>query len=139
VGTISPAPAAGSPVIECGDLRSINFLMEEAPTQLQSAFLVAATPSEPEYCQVTGYIWPQVHFELRLPTDWNGRYMQTGGSGFVGRIPISSCDDALAQRFAVAANDKGHSGGGALWGRDNEQLRIDYAHRSTHVLSVASK
>lgn len=138
-GTIPPAPAAGGPMIACSDLRSLNFLIEEAPTQLQSATMVPATSSEPEYCRVAGYVWPQVHFELRLPTDWNGRYMQTGGGGFGGNIPISSCDDALAQHFAVAANDMGHSGGGALWGRDNEQLRIDYAHRSTHVLSVAAK
>jgi feruloyl esterase len=127
--------------MSCSDLRSLNFLLiEEAPTVLRSASVVAASAGSPEYCRVTGYVWPQVSFELRLPTTtWNGRYFQTGGGGFGGSIPINSCADALSMDFAVAANDMGHTGPGALWGRDNEQLRIDYAHRATHVTAVASK
>ena len=135
------ASAAALPAISCADLRAIDFLViEDAPTILRSAAIVAAAQGAPEYCRVTGYVWPQVSFELRLPTStWNGRYFQTGGGGFGGSIPINSCADALALNFAVAANDMGHTGPGALWGRDNEQLRIDYAHRSTHVTAVASK
>ncbi|MGH9247095.1 MAG: tannase/feruloyl esterase family alpha/beta hydrolase [Acidimicrobiales bacterium] len=88
-----------------------------------------------------GYVFPQVHFELRLPTEtWNGRYFQTGCGGYCGSTPIGNCDDALALGFAVGANNMGaFSGAEALWGRDNEQLRIDYAHRGPHVNAVAAK
>ena len=134
-------PEVVAPVISCTALRSMNFLLiDEAPTIIRTAAVVPAAGPTPEYCRVTGYVWPQVSFELRLPTTtWNGRYFQSGNGGFGGSIPINSCADALDLNFAVSANDMGHTGPGALWGRDNEQLRIDYAHRATHVNAVASK
>jgi Tannase and feruloyl esterase len=131
-----------SQAVSCDDLRSINFrVIDEAPTLIRSTSLVEATATTPEFCQVLGYVAPQVQFELRLPTEtWNGRYMQTGGGGFAGSIPINSCADALSLNFAVAAQDMGHSiTGEPLWGLDNEPLRVDFAHRSTHVVAVAAK
>jgi hypothetical protein len=102
---------------------------------------VAATSTLPEHCRVTGYVFPQNQFELRLPTQgWNGRYFQTGCGGYCGSVPINSCNDALGLNFAVGATDMGHnSGAEALWGRDNQQLRLDYAHRGPHVTAVAAK
>src|SRR5437764_1221080 len=38
------------------------------PTRITSVTLVAAKDQEPELCDVLGYIQPQIHFELKLPT-----------------------------------------------------------------------
>jgi len=47
------------------------------PLQL-SAQVVPAT-AIPEYCEVKGYVTPQIQFEVRLPTqNWNRRYLQVG-------------------------------------------------------------
>jgi hypothetical protein len=96
----------------------------------------------PEYCDVTGYVQPQIQFELRLPTrTWNGRYLQTGCGGFCGDINIEQCADALDANFAVAAQNMGHVGDGEsdpIWGSD-PNLRIDYGDRSTHVVAVVAK
>jgi Tannase and feruloyl esterase len=129
------------PTVACTDLAGMDFSdVDEAPTHIDSATVVAATATTPEYCRILGFVEPQVRFEVRLPTQtWNGRYMQTGGGGFGGNVPINSCADILSENYAVAAHNTGHVGGGAEWGRNDEQLRIDFAHRSTHVTAVAAK
>src|SRR5690606_14603795 len=111
-----------------------------APASVVSASVVSGSGSAAEYCAVTGYIQPQIQFELRLPTKtWNGRFLQAGCGGFCGRVPIDSTNDALARGFAVVAQNMGHfSGGDALWG-SVVQLREDYGRRSTHVVALASK
>jgi len=40
----------------------------------------------PEYCQVTGWIWPEIQFQVSLPTSWNGRYINSGGGGWDGSL-----------------------------------------------------
>lgn len=113
----------------------------EAPTAIAGAEHVAGGGTDPSYCRITGVIAPQIQFELRLPDDWNGRYLQGGCSGFCGFIPIEACGEAQDQGFAVAASDLGHGGGPwamPVWASDN-QLRSDFAGRATHVLSLSAK
>src|SRR5207244_11473504 len=49
----------------------------------------------PEYCKVIGAIAPvdpaapKINFQVNLPTDWNGKIMQLGGSGMNGVIPVA--------------------------------------------------
>lgn len=156
-----PAPAAAvdantAAAMDCARLMTVSFLnLPGAPTSLLSAKVVPADSSfpetwnkgfAPEYCDVTGYVQPQVQFELRLPTrTWNGRYLQTGCGGFCGAITIDQCGDALAGNFAVAAQNMGHVGNGErdpidepIWG-DDPALRRDYGDRSTHVVAIAAK
>jgi hypothetical protein len=58
-----------------------------APTRVVSATVVAATAQTPAYCDVKGYIAPQIQFELKLPTaTWQGRYLQEGCAGFCGVV-----------------------------------------------------
>src|SRR5207253_2738597 len=119
-----------------------------APTRVVSATVVAATSQTPAYCDVQGYIAPQIHFELKLPTaTWQGRYLQDGCAGFCGAVFPPAFQPCAAQpggNFAVASTDDGHasaSPGGfdALWASDDEQLRIDFGYRAAHVLAVAAK
>lgn len=115
----------------------------DAVTTLTSSTVVAETATSPELCDVTGYISPQIHFELKLPTrTYQGRYLQQGCGGYCGAIPTTtfpSCDAALGGDFAMAATDDGHAGPGGAWALQDEQLRIDYGYRAVHVLSIASK
>jgi hypothetical protein len=116
-----------------------------APTRVTSATLVAATAATPEFCDVRGYVAPQVQFDLKLPTKtWQGRYLQSGCGGFCGAVGSPSfptCDLQPGGDFAVAATDDGHVAGGTdgLWGVNDQQLRVDFGSQAPHVLSLAAK
>jgi feruloyl esterase len=116
--------------------------LDGAPTSITSAKLVPASGATPEYCDITGYVQPQIQFQLRLPTKtWNGRYFQVGCGGFCGGVNIQNCGDVLAKDFAVSANNMGHVGNflkDPLWG-ESADARRDYGRRSTHVSALASK
>ncbi|WP_191756251.1 tannase/feruloyl esterase family alpha/beta hydrolase [Komarekiella delphini-convector] len=120
--------------------------LRDAPTAILSAQVIPATAQTPEYCEVKGYVTPQIQFEVRLPTqNWNRRYLQVGCGGYCGSLRASpESTTALNQNFAVAFDNTGHVGGGlgtgsALWGLDQPQLRADFGYRSEHVTSLAAK
>jgi feruloyl esterase len=129
--------------LQCAQLVDQDFKnSEEAPLSILSAKLVPGSDGSGEYCAVTGYIQPQIQFEVRLPSkNWNGRYFQVGCGGFCGVININNCADALAANFVVAAHNMGHVGlvvKDPVWGSD-PALREDYGGRSTHLMSIAGK
>jgi feruloyl esterase len=165
LGTMKMAMAASGPIIiihqsvpariECAALvqnagtRNLNvpdFLkIPGAPTRITSATIVPATATQPEYCDVRGYVQPQVEFELKLPTaTWQGRYAQFGCGGVCGFITPTSfpdCRTQLGGDFAVAVTNDGHNASAvdALWAGISEQYRIDFGYRGVHVVSVAAK
>jgi feruloyl esterase len=120
-----------------------------APTHVSAATVVVATAQTPAYCDVQGYITPQIHFELRLPAaTWQGRYLQEGCAGFCGAVfppAFRPCPAQPGGDFAVASTDEGHSsaspgdGFEGLWASSDEQLRIDFGYRAAHVVAVAAK
>ncbi|BAZ14111.1 Mono(2-hydroxyethyl) terephthalate hydrolase [Calothrix sp. NIES-4071] len=140
-----PMPQKESNV--CSALIQKDFTaISNAPTAIFSATVVPATAQTPEYCDVKGYVTPQVQFELQLPTqNWNRRYLQVGCGGYCGSLRASpESTAALNQNFAVAFDNSGHVGGGigaasALWGLDQPQLRMDFGYRSEHVTALAAK
>jgi hypothetical protein len=71
---------------KCKSLADADFSsIQDAPTQITAAKIVPAEGGEPTYCQVQGYIAPQVGFELRLPTsNWNGKFIEIGCGGACG-------------------------------------------------------
>ncbi|HEY1751071.1 MAG TPA: tannase/feruloyl esterase family alpha/beta hydrolase [Caulobacteraceae bacterium] len=127
----------------CEALAKEDFThVPDAPAAILSAKVVAAAGGTAEYCDVTGYVLPQIQFELRLPThSWNGRYFQVGCGGYCGVVRIQDCGPELAQNFAVAADNMGHVGDilhNPLFAADPD-LRRDYGRRSTHVTAVIAK
>ncbi len=150
---VSKQLAATSPTIPakmtCAQLQSDTAFAGTAhfPTSIASVTDVAATSSNPEYCDVQGMIAPQTRFDLKLPiSTWQGRYLQNGCGGYCGAVTpqnFPSCDAQLGGDFAMATDDEGHSseaglGGGGLFGL-SQDLRIQYGYRSEHALDVVAK
>ncbi len=112
----------------------------------------AKTAPLPAHCEVTGVLRERtgqdgqkyaIHFRMRLPEQWNRRFLFQGGGGTNGDIgsaigPLNAGQTALAQGFAVISQDSGHSnetnadparGGAVAFGFD-AQARADYGHAS---------
>jgi len=51
----------------------------DAPTQVEDAKVIDASSDGPAYCQVLGYVSPNVGFKLFLPiNNWNGKFSRGG-------------------------------------------------------------
>ena len=115
----------------------------------------AGSAAQPAHCVVRGSAAPrtgvdgkayETRFELRLPTEWSGRFLYQGGGGndgivapAVGRNTGSFPDTGLQRGFAVVTTDAGHQGGAAEFGLD-PQARIDHAyaaHERTATIALA--
>jgi hypothetical protein len=97
----------------------------------------------PAFCRVSGVIRPTadsaIRFELWLPDQWNGRYLQAGNVGFAGSINYDELFPGLRNGFAVASTDDGHTGGGAAWALDHPEKVIDFGYRAVHLTDEATK
>jgi Tannase and feruloyl esterase len=126
---------------QCKALASTDFSrLPDAPTELTGTTTVVPSGDEPGYCQVTGYVAPQVGFVLRLPTaGWNGNVLELGCGGTCGSTDyISQCDDPLRRGYACIVSDSGHTRA-FLWAYNNLQAELDYAIRGAHVTALAAK
>ncbi|MBA4089478.1 MAG: tannase/feruloyl esterase family alpha/beta hydrolase [Sphingobium sp.] len=96
-----------------------------------------------------------IKFHLRLPLDWNGRFLFQGGGGTNGDIGnalgatagVGLVTPALAQGYAVVSQDSGHDnavnsdparGGAVAFGFDPEARR-NYAYASLGAVTAAAK
>jgi pimeloyl-ACP methyl ester carboxylesterase len=139
------------PKMSCEALAFEDFTsLPDAGTQILSSELVPADGSTPEYCKVTGYVEPQIQFELRLPTKtWTQRYLQLGCGGFCGLMDIDwkleterqlgECVPHTINEVVVGSSNSGHVGNGTLWAVDAPQLKVDWGYRSEHVFAIASR
>lgn len=90
-----------------------------------------------------------INFQLRLPEQWNKKFLFQGGGGTngvvspaVGKIPAhgSTALPALSRGYAVVSNDSGHGGGSRDISFSEDQLaRLNYAHASTGKVTVVAK
>jgi len=134
--------AQTKPVTGCADLRALTSLQ----ISIAIAADIAETPEAPAYCRVFGQILPQVGFEVRMPSNWNGRFVMIGNGGFAGeptdsRGAVAQYTRVMRRGYAVAATDTGHSSAtdpGGTFAADRQKL-LDYAFRSLHVTAEASK
>ena len=111
----------------------------------------------PEHCLLRAVISPRtssfgqrlgVGFELRLPSDWNGRFAFEGGGGLdgvqhpaYGTMFGSIRPPALVRGFAVVSSDGGHRGASMLDARFalDQQARIDYAYGAVDKVTLLAK
>ncbi len=84
-----------------------------------------------------------IGFELRLPTQWNGRFLYQGGGGNDGVIrpaigPQAAPGYALNRGFAVVSTDAGHQDPSADFGFD-PVARVDNAYNAHDRVAVTAK
>jgi len=105
----------------------------------------------PAHCVVTGVVASYreagrdygVRFELRLPQDWNGRFLFQGGGGLDGSVrpaigETNGATPALARGFAVVSMDGGHEGPDASFA-SSQQARLDYAYQAIGKATAVAK
>jgi feruloyl esterase len=150
----------------CGNLKKIalddtviqNTQMKAAGSASRDASPMAPPPNAswtyPEYCQVEGAIHSrtgadgkhyQIQFELRLPSNWNGKFLFQGGGGTDGQVNPATgmvgiaAAPALSRGYAVVSTDAGHQGGmDTSFGRE-QQARLDYAQNAIGEVTRAAK
>jgi len=143
------AEAVTDPTSQCQMLANEDFSrIPDAPTQVSESKVVEPSGNESSYCQVSGYVAPQVGFILRLPiTGWNEKLLQLGCGGNCGSTTdihassgdFSGCIDSVRRHYACVLSDNGHTGKGTLWAYNNLQAEIDSAYRGAHVVALAAK
>jgi feruloyl esterase len=164
------AAAAESAVNPCAALRTLQIpdtqlteaedVAGDAPVRVGPPFAQHEIRLPGAHCLVRGEVGRHTgadgatyaaRFELRLPRDWNERFLFQGGGGLDGVLnvavgeqgpPGSDRATALAQRYAVVATDGGHQQKGPFedgsFGRDPRAL-ADYQYRSTQVVTDAAR
>ncbi len=138
------APVAAA--MPCEQLTRADFeSVPDAPTRISKAQVQTDAKTGAEFCRITGYVAPQVQFELRLPTKtWTQRLLMTGCGGLCGNIGLftehaDNCLPLQRGEMAIVATDMGHDGQGGVWGKDDLLLRTDFAYRGIHVVTLAAK
>lgn len=92
------------------------------------------------YCRVMGRISAEINFELLLPQEWNGRFLMSGGGGFVGNIQ-NAFRDRVNDGYATSGTDTGHQGNGltAEWAHNNMERQLNFGRLAVHRTAVVSK
>jgi feruloyl esterase len=145
-----PKVAVGNePVVEC---QALVDLFSYPGTVIE-----AAVPAEdPEHCVVSGFMNERVSpvdgktyaigFEMRLPTDWKGRFFYQANGGVDGNVAPAygnilgggPTSNGLLKGFAVISSDAGHPTRSADFGVD-PQARLDYGYNAVAELTPMAK
>jgi feruloyl esterase len=115
-------------------------------TTIESA---AVDSQDPGICRVTAVTThppagDKVQIWIAIPTsNWNGRFLGTGGGGFSGGS-AGSVNQPVALGYASGATDTGHAGGSGSFaldanGRLDWQVIRDNAHVGIHEMTVTGK
>ena len=153
------AAAAGS---YSGDCSSLGKALEGLPnTQITSSETAAEGAQKvggkpiAEHCVIKGKMFERtspvdaktyaIGFEMRLPRQWNGRFLHQGNGGIDGVVQPAlgafgggSLTNALEQGFAVLSSDAGHSAANPSFGID-PQARLDYGYQAVGKLTPMAK
>ncbi len=129
---------AATPQSLCVSLNGQVFSTPDGNATVVSTSFNSISGNKPEHCQVLGSIPPALHFEMRLPSQWNQRVLYMGGGGFDGVIPLPH-DLGFSQGYVTVGSDGGHPlGVDESWAFDTEKLN-DYAYRSVHKTLTAAR
>jgi hypothetical protein len=142
-GPLSAAGADQESAAMCQSFGPMSFLIEGGtPVEVKAGHIVDEDVGRP-YCELSGFVAPQVGFEIRLPLyDWNGKFLQQGCSGMCGKLVLDAANDALSRGYATATTDMGHravSSRSGIWAYNDPSAKVDYWHRGTHVATLAAK
>ncbi len=115
-------------------------------TEVTSAEMIPADPDSglPEYCDVMGFTQKTIGFDVRLPTNWNGKMYFGGNRGFAGHIRFN-ISAGLGRNYATVSTDTGHQTFSDLdildasWALNNRQAEIDFGFRAVHITALLGK
>ena len=140
----SPKPVIpnAKPVASCESLASVAL----PNTMIESA---AVDPSSPGVCRITAVtthppMGDKVRIWVAIPSsNWNGRFLGTGGGGFSGGN-VAGVVQPAAAGYAAGATDTGHEGGSGSFaldgnGRLNWQAIRNNAHVGIHEMTFVGK
>lgn len=124
---------------------SCSALATPRSVQLESKPGWQSTESLPRYCRVRGTIANRIKFELRLPEQWNGRFLMAGCGGFCGTLLpdkpgySNSINEALKRGYAAISHDGGHQAQSweTHWAYDDPQALELWAHKVLPTVSEA--
>jgi hypothetical protein len=134
------ATAQPSGHADCPSL--VNLAIPQAT--ITAVDLIAVAPPFPEYCRVRGYVDTEIHFEVRLPSNWNGKFAFQGGSAYDGFIPAPD-SRLLGRGYATAGTDTGHVFGppysqfDGSWALGNSERQTNWFYRGNHVVTDVGK
>jgi feruloyl esterase len=140
-----PAAALAAPAMKCEELARVPFGKD---VTIESARTVAAANNLPEHCAVSGVIWPEARFVVKLPANWNNRFQMVGNGGWAGTISTAAVDAAVRLGYASTSTDTGHSAQkepGAIFAMKTPEnphaLRkvIDHGYLSVHETALLAK
>jgi feruloyl esterase len=100
--------------------------------------------SLPAFCRVAATLTPtsdsDIKIEVWMPmSNWNQKLQAVGNGGWAGTISYGAMATALANGYATASTDTGHSTAGASFAVNHPEKLIDYAHRAVHEMTVQAK
>ena len=127
--TVRAAPACSVDSIpSLPDVRITSVTQEAAPAP---------------HCNVAGVIGTEIHFELLLPDEWNGKFAMGGGGGFVGLV-INTAQlyfGAVQSGYATVGTDAGHQGHpmDGSWALNNMERIVNFGHVAVHRTAVTAK
>lgn len=134
--------ATVSAALSCTMLQSRTF---NDVTTLTARY-VEAGKGLPGFCHVTGYIRPQIRFELALPDQWNRRVYMFGNGGYAGEdlaapSRLETRDAALSRGFLTVQQNTGHDAKTYDLGdfASDLALLVDYGSRAVHVTVQTAK
>jgi feruloyl esterase len=162
-----PSVAVGGvAVIECADLAAAfsypNTTVTSVTLAEEGSVSAPGIGPMPEHCIVKGKMNERISpvdgktyaigFEMRLPTDWNGRFFYQGNGGTDGNVVTAfgnilgggPTSNGLLKGFAVISSDAGHTDdrssqiSGAVFGID-PQARLDYGYNAVAELTPMAK
>jgi feruloyl esterase len=120
---ITSTPVMATPCTNLQSLQLPDTTITSATDNTTGVFIVPGSnpPSTitglPAFCRVTANLIPtsdsNVQIEVWLPeTNWNGRFLGTGGGGFQGIITYNELASGIQQGFAATNSDLGTGSSG---------------------------
>jgi len=127
-----------------GRVTSAGVVSAGAFKPADSAASPAYAASLPAFCRVAVTLTPttdsDIKIEVWMPvSNWNQRLQSVGNGGWAGTISYGAMAAALAQGYATASTDTGHSTPGASFAMNHPDKLVDYAHRAVHEMTVQAK
>jgi feruloyl esterase len=158
----------------CSDLVNQNYTVPQKAYSVVVTNAVDITntgnPTLPDHCEVTGQIdvdpndESYIGFQMRLPVNWNGKFLMHGNGQFAGTLenyddagifpfpslqglkaldPEVRIDSPLLRGYAVGVTDAGHQSvhrSDASWGQSVPgEEEINFAFLGVHLVTVVAK